>query len=51
MQFKVILVKQTTQELEKLLSIGWRVANAFQHPGGSLLILGKQTVPSVKRNK
>jgi hypothetical protein len=44
MDFKVILVKSSVQEFEKLLSSGWKVAHAFQHPQGSLISLVKNKV-------
>lgn len=38
---KVILVKQTLDEMEKLLDQGWKIASTFPHAQGALFLLMK----------
>lgn len=39
MKYKVIIVKNDTKEMEKLINTGWRVIHAFPHPQGGIFIL------------
>lgn len=39
MKHKVIIVKDDTAQMEKLINTGWRVVHAFPHPKGGIFIL------------
>ena len=41
MNWKAIIVKEDTKELEKLINTGWQLRHSFPHPKGGIFILQK----------